>query len=607
MTERPSRRHAASGIDYTVNRNDALRRLLIVAATIGVARAASVPPAEAAAGRYIVVYGSTVAAPGVLTDRLEAALGVRATERYSHAIEGFAAALSDAEVAALRNDPNVAYVVRDRPVAAFAAVPLVAGDTPAKSARRIEAAGQTVVHEASSVNVAVIDTGIDLDHPDLDVRPGANCVGPAPPDDDHGHGTHVAGTIAARNDGAGVTGVAPGTTVFAVKVLDARGAGTWSSMICGLDWVVSTRTDAEATNDVSVANMSLGGVGPPVTACPATNDALHLAICRAVEAGVLVVAAAGNEGQRFDDPLAPAVPAAYPEVLTVTAMSDSDGRAGASGPAPACISGQQDDAPATFSNFAATPAGQEHTIAAPGVCIRSTRPGAYGIASGTSMAAPHVAGVVALCIDEGGDAGPCARLPPSGMIDRLRAEAQARTEAGGFGFRGDPQDPITGRYFGYLSWGRLPDVMAPASVTPVDLRVLVGRLRSGGAASLDADDGTYVRVRSSGERYTTAWYGRFAQVPNDATGVGVTYAGSNSRTCTQTIAVWSWAKRRWVGVDSRDIGPTEVRVSEPLPTTASAYVGGRSGSGDVRIRVRCTTSTDRFVSSADELRITYEA
>jgi subtilisin family serine protease len=179
---------------------------------------------------------------------------------------------------------------------------------------------------------------------------------------------------------------------------------------------------------------------------------------------VVIVAAAGNEGVAFDDPLMPAVPAAYPEVLTATAMSDSDGRPGASGSRPACLSGQQDDAAATFSNFATRAEGIAHTIAAPGVCIRSTIPDGYGLLSGTSMAAPHVTGVTALCLDEGGVRGPCAGLTTSGVIDLVRGEAEQRSASGGFGFRGDPHDPIVERYFGYLAWGRLPDVTRPSVV-----------------------------------------------------------------------------------------------------------------------------------------------
>jgi subtilisin family serine protease len=106
------------------------------------------------------------------------------------------------------------------------------------------------------VNVAVIDTGIDLTHPDLQAVNGTNCVSPgAPAQDDNGHGTHLAGTIAARNNGSGVTGMVPGTTVYAVKVLNAAGSGRESQFICGVDWVTANA----ARLNIKVANVSLGG------------------------------------------------------------------------------------------------------------------------------------------------------------------------------------------------------------------------------------------------------------------------------------------------------------------------------------------------------------
>jgi len=490
-------------------------------------------------GRYIVVFEDAVADPGTLTDRLATALGFSPTQRYSHAIEGFAAPLSDGVVAALRADPKVAFVAPDRPATVIDAVPLVRGDSAPPGVRRIEAAGTTVVQETSAVPVAVIDTGVDLDHPDLTVRPGTNCMGSGPPDDDNGHGTHVAGTIAARNNGTGVTGVTPGTTVFAVKVLDAQGSGGWSSIICGLDWIVGTRTDSDPTNDVGVANMSLGSSGLPVTSCPGT-DPLHLAICRSTDAGVVVVAAAGNEGVAFDDPLIPTVPAAYPEVLTVTAMSDSDGRPGAIGSRPGCLSGQQDDAAATFSNFATTADGMAHTIAAPGVCIRSTIPDGYGLLSGTSMAAPHVSGVTALCLDEGGVRGPCAGLTTSGVIDLVRTEAEQRSASGGLGFRGDPRDPIVGRYFGYLAWGRLPDVTRPSVVDVVP-----------GPGASRVQTSTRVTVTFSEPMQTARTEAAFVLMRSNGASVRGTYSWSGGTMTFQPSAPLSASTRYRVSISAR--------------------------------------------------------
>jgi subtilisin len=106
---------------------------------------------------------------------------------------------------------------------------------------------------AVDVDVAVLDTGIDTDHPDLNVAGGINCVGGSSFDDDHLHGTHVAGTVGAKDNHVGVAGVAPGARLWAVKVVDETGSGTVESVICGVDWVTAHRSRIE------VANMSLGG------------------------------------------------------------------------------------------------------------------------------------------------------------------------------------------------------------------------------------------------------------------------------------------------------------------------------------------------------------
>jgi len=333
--------------------------------------------------------------------------------------------------------------------------------------RRVGAAVDSTVREASRANVAVIDTGIDLTHPDLNAVAGKDCTGSGTASDGNGHGTHVAGTIGARNNGSGAVGVAPGTKLWAVRVLGSDGSGLTSQVICGIDWVTSTRTDADPNNDIAVANMSLGSSAPPDDNCGrSVGDAMHIAICNSVAAGVTYVVAAGNSGadeQNF-------VPASYPEVITVTAIADSDGLPGARGGTLAC-SGSADDTPAGFSNYATRAADIAHTIAAPGTCIRSTYPGGYATMSGTSMASPHVAGLVALCEGDGSSPGPCWGKTPDQVRAIVRQAAVAQSAADpASGFAGDPTRPIGGRYYGYLASTRFPGTTppAPAPTPPVN-------------------------------------------------------------------------------------------------------------------------------------------
>jgi subtilisin family serine protease len=201
----------------------------------------------------------------------------------------------------------------------------------------------------------------------------------------------VSGTIGALDNGIGVVGVAPGARLWPVRVLNNAGSGSFSDIICGIDYVTAHASEIE------VASMSLGGSGSD-SACGSNRDAMHEAICRSVAAGVTYVVAAGNES----DNAANHVPAAYDEVITVSALADFNGLPG--GGAPATCRADVDDTFADFSNF-----GADVDLIAPGVCILSTwKGGGYNTISGTSMATPHVSGGAALYKATHPDASPSA-------------------------------------------------------------------------------------------------------------------------------------------------------------------------------------------------------
>lgn len=343
-------------------------------------------------GQYIIVLKDSVANADAVAGELEKAHGLGHLYTYSHALKGFAAVIPDGKLSAVKGDPRVAYLSEDREVALLGTVygkPISFATQPAQSLPRgidrVNAENKT--NKGTGVNVAVIDTGIDYTHPDLavNVAGGKNCSTGTSYKDGNGHGTHVAGTIAALNNAIGVVGVAPEAKLWAMRVLDNSGLGSWSSVICGIDFVTS-KAPANG-GPITVANMSLGGTGTSDNNCGNTNnDALHKAICRARDAGVTVVVAAGNSGADSSN----FVPAAYDDaVITVSALADSDGKEGGLG---AATSYGADDTFANFSNFSASV-----DLGAPGVSILSTyKGGGYATMSGTSMASPHMTGAVAL-------------------------------------------------------------------------------------------------------------------------------------------------------------------------------------------------------------------
>jgi subtilisin len=365
------------------------RTLMITAAAasalvLGSGLAAAAPTAPSGAGDatgYIVVLDDDVDAATVAAAHADR-LGLDLGHVYSSALRGYSATMTPTVASLVAGLPAVESVQRDTPVRTTAQTTptgIDRSDAELSPTARINGADERV-----DVDVAVIDTGADLDHPDLNIyRPGAkNCsLLSLTPEDLNGHGTHVSGTIGALDNGAGVVGMAPGARIWPVKVLSDAGTGLNSDVICGIDYVAAN------ADEIEVANMSLGGGGEDDGNCGLSNDdAMHTAICNAVAAGITFVVAAGNDSADAST----STPAAYDEVITVSALADFNGQPG--GGAPSTCRADEDDTFASFSNY-----GADVDLIAPGVCINSTwMNGGYNTISGTSMASPHVAGGAAL-------------------------------------------------------------------------------------------------------------------------------------------------------------------------------------------------------------------
>jgi len=286
---------------------------------------------------------------------------------YGNAIEGFSVELSDEEFQSISKDPSVKLIEPDR-IVALAPPPGKGpgsggggGTTSQQTPYGITRVGGGATY-AGSNKAYIIDSGIDSSHPDLNVNVtlGFNAFDKGKDSDlssdGNSHGTHVAGTVAAINNTIGVVGVAAGASVVPVKVLDSRGSGSYSGVIAGVDFVTANGSNGD------VANMSLGG---PISV------ALDNAVVALGASGVKVALAAGNESQNATNS-SPAR-ANGPNIYTVSAIDSNDRFA-------------------SFSNFGNPPV----DFAAPGVGVLSTVPGGYASYSGTSMASPHVAGLLLL-------------------------------------------------------------------------------------------------------------------------------------------------------------------------------------------------------------------
>jgi subtilisin family serine protease len=385
-------------------RTQRLVSLALIGITLLVMLMPSLPPVRSFAqdapppsGDVIVVFkeqpeGTTVAAEA------KAATGVQPEQVYSSVIDGFAANVTPEEAKTLANDPQVAGIYPDTPFTT-AAQTLPTGVDRIDADTNPSADIDGVDDVRTYTDVAVLDSGIASNTTDLKLMGGTDCTtdGLGYNDDRNGHGTHVAGIIGALDNGRGVVGVAPGARLWSVKVLDAAGNGSMSTLLCGLDWVYAHR------GTIDLVNMSIEGPGSD-GAC--TNSPLHEAICNVVNgAGIPVIVAAGNHSTDASQ----TVPATYNEVITVSAIDDFDGKPGGRSSSPRCSFNRADDTLAEVSNY-----GPDVDIAAPGMCILSLAPGGgTATKSGTSMAAPHVTGAAALFLAVNRSATPTTPRPLS--------------------------------------------------------------------------------------------------------------------------------------------------------------------------------------------------
>jgi subtilisin len=267
-------------------------------------------------------------------------------------IPGVSGSLTRNAIGALQNNPNIDYIVEDGPVS-------IAAQTTPWGVDRIDADKVWSTSTGDGVDIAILDTGLDRDHEDLadNVGGGIAYVDAKGKNsynwfDDNGHGSHVAGTIAAVDNSLGVKGVAPSATIYGVKVLNHRGSGSWSDFVAGVNWAKN--------NGMDIVSMSLSG---------GFNQAAKDAVDAAETAGLVLIGAAGNDGSAVD------YPAKYDSVIAVSATNSNDGYP-------------------SWSNY-----GPEIIVSAPGVSIYSTyKNGGYTTMSGTSMATPHVTGVAALIL-----------------------------------------------------------------------------------------------------------------------------------------------------------------------------------------------------------------
>lgn len=345
---------------------------MAAASTDSTGTTATPTASEAAGGRYIVTLAPRTSVTPRAAATTAAGMGARIGFVYTHALRGFSATLPPAAVTALRANPAIASIVADTPVRASTTQTGMPYGLDRIDQRSLPLSGSfTYTATGSGVTAYIVDTGIRLSHSDFGGRAvtGYDAVTPGGSASDcNGHGTHVAGTV-----GGASYGVAKAVRLVAVRVLDCAGSGATSGVIAGVDWVTGNHQPGAP----AVANMSLGG---------GANSALDTAVGNAIRDGVTFAVAAGNGD--FLGRQANACnysPARVSTAITVSATDSTDRKA-------------------SFANY-----GTCVDIFAPGVGVKSawyTGDTAANTISGTSMAAPHAAGVVAQYLQGNSAASP---------------------------------------------------------------------------------------------------------------------------------------------------------------------------------------------------------
>ncbi|NQT91370.1 MAG: S8 family serine peptidase [Lentisphaerae bacterium] len=377
-------------------------------------------PGLSGAGRTVPDHYIVRVRENVDTDALVQAYGISPRFVYRKAVRGFAGRIPPGTLRRLENDVRVRDIVADRVVGIAAkpdrpgkpgggggggggndneAVPAGVSRIGAEPAAGLGVTGQ-------GIGVAVVDSGLDAAHRDLLVS-GSGFYSPyvgSSTQDENGHGTHVGGTIAAKANGLDVVGVAPGATLYAVRVLNAAGQGDDSDVIAGLEWILANAASVQPP--IKAVNMSLGRPGSLND-----NPSLRAAIAALHGAGIAIAVAAGNEcGLEVSGQ----IPSTYPEVIAVASTAAENGGSKLKG-----FSGIPADTASFFTTDGAwnQASGIGVTVSAPGETKEDVNGGGLirpvGILStklgggttrlyGTSMASPHVAGILALLYEQAG-------------------------------------------------------------------------------------------------------------------------------------------------------------------------------------------------------------